>query len=153
MENIQTVTWQQNGYTLSTDSQRIDRQVVFEYLSKESYWAQNIPMQTVQRSLDHSLCFGVFDAEGNMVGFARVVSDFAVFAHLMDVFILPAHRGQGLGIWLVQCVLAHPALQNLRLWSLKTRDAHELYRRYGFNAPKQPEKIMERVLENPYPPA
>ena len=149
----QTVNWQQNGYTLTTDERLIDRQVVYEYLNKESYWAQNIPMQIVQRSLDHSLCFGVFNEEKAMIGFARVVSDYATFATLADVFILPAHRGLGLGKWLVQCVLEHPDLQDLRSWNLRTRDAHGLYSQFGFHIPRYPEKIMERTRENPYPAA
>jgi GNAT superfamily N-acetyltransferase len=145
------ITWQKEGYVISSDLERIDRQVVFDYLSKESYWALHIPLEIVQRSLEHSLCFGVFDERERMVGFARVISDYATFANLVDVFILPTHRGLGLGKWLVQCVLEHPDLQDLRAWALKTRDAHGLYSPFGFHTPKYPDKSMERTRENPYP--
>jgi N-acetylglutamate synthase-like GNAT family acetyltransferase len=142
--------WQRDGYVISTEAERIDRQVVHRYLSQESYWALNIPSEIVERSLDHSLCFGVFDPDQRMVGFARVVSDYATFANLMDVFILPANRGAGLSKWLLSCILSHPDLQGLRSWTLKTRDAHGLYSQFGFQLAKHPEKMMEKILIQPY---
>ena len=144
------VEWQQDGYVISTDAKRIDREMVHRYLSLESYWALNIPREIVDRSLDHSLCFGVFDPDQKMVGFARVVSDYATFANLMDVFILPANRGNGLSKWLLNCILSHPDLQSLRAWTLKTRDAHGLYSQFGFQLAKYPEKMMEKILIHPY---
>jgi N-acetylglutamate synthase-like GNAT family acetyltransferase len=142
--------WQRDGYAISTVAERIDRQVVHRYLSQESYWALNIPREIVERSLDHSLCFGVFDPDQKMVGFARVISDYATFANLMDVFILPANRGAGLSKWLLCCIVSHPDLQGLRSWTLKTRDAHGLYGQFGFQPSKHPEKMMERTLYHPY---
>ena len=143
--------WQRNKYMISTDPKWIDRELVHKYLSEESYWAKNIPFDVVSKSLDHSLCFGVFEEGQEMVGFARILSDYATFAYIMDVFILPPSRGIGLSKWLMECILAHPDLQGLRAWSLKTNDAHGLYRQYGFELTKHPEKIMERVVQNPYP--
>jgi GNAT superfamily N-acetyltransferase len=143
--------WQRNKYIISTDPKWIDRDVVHTYLSEESYWAKNIPFEIVSRSIDHSLCFGVYDEAQEMVGFARILSDYATFANLLDVFILPPSRGLGLSKWLLDCIFQHPDLQNLRSWALKTRDAHGLYRKYGFELPKQPDKIMEIVMQNPYP--
>jgi len=142
--------WQRDGYFISTEAERIDRQVVHQYLSEDSYWAFKIPREIVDRSLDHSLCFGVFDPNQKMIGFARVVSDYATFANLMDVFILPMHRGAGLSKWLLSCILTHPDLQGLRSWSLKTRDAHGLYSQFGFQLAKYPEKMMEKTLMHPY---
>ncbi|MBI9049796.1 MAG: GNAT family N-acetyltransferase [Anaerolineaceae bacterium] len=142
--------WQRDNYIISTDQKKINREVVYQYLSQESYWAIHIPVEIVHRSLDHSLCFGVLEKGKEMVGFARVVSDYATFANLMDVFILPPSRGLGLSKWLLTCIFSHPDLQNLRCWSLKTRDAHGLYRQYGFQLAKHPEKIMERIIPDPY---
>ena len=143
--------WQRNSYIISTDPKWIDREVVHKYLSEESYWAKNIPFAVVSRSIDHSLCFGLFEEGQEMVGFARILSDYATFAYIMDVFILPPSRGIGLSKWLLECIFAHPDLQGLRAWSLKTRDAHGLYRQYGFELAKHPDKIMERIKQNPYP--
>jgi len=144
------IEWQLDGYIVSTDPTRMDRAVIHRYLSQDSYWAANIPREIVERSLDHSLCFGLFHADEGMVGFARVVSDYATFANLMDVFILPPQRGLGLSKWLLTCVFNHPDLQNLRSWTLKTRDAHGLYQQFGFHLAKHPEKIMEKIQANPY---
>jgi GNAT superfamily N-acetyltransferase len=142
--------WQRDTYIISTDTKWIDREMVHQYLSEESYWAKNIPFEVVSRSIDHSLCFGVYEEGPEMVGFARVLSDYATFAYIMDVFILPPSRGLGLSKWLMECILTHPDLQNLRGWSLKTTDAHGLYRQFGFQLAKHPEKIMERVQLDPY---
>ena len=101
-----------------------------DYLYEESYWAQGRSIETVRKSIEHSLCFGVY-AAGQQVGFARVVTDYATFAWLADVFILESHRGLGLSKWLVECIVTHPDLQNLKNFLLATKDAHELYRRYG----------------------
>ena len=119
-----------DGYLISTDKARLDVAAVHDYLSRVSYWAQGRLSEVVRKSLDHSLCFGLY-AGTQQVGLARVVTDYATFAWLCDVFVLESHRGQGLGKWLVKCVVNHPELQGLKLMFLGTRDAHELYRRYG----------------------
>jgi len=106
-------------------------------------WAKGIPRETVARSIEHSLCFGVYDGGGKQVGFARVVSDFATVAYLGDVFILEPHRGRGLSKWMMGCITSHPALQGLRRWILLTRDAHALYAKFGFTPVAKPDRYME----------
>lgn len=133
--------WQRDGFTVSCDPGRIDEAVVANFLGG-SYWAAGIPAETVRRSIAGSLCFALLDG-ARQVGFARAISDRATVAYLADVFVLPEYRGRGLGKWLVECVLAHPELQGLRRWVLVTRDAHELYRRYGFQPLARPEFFME----------
>jgi GNAT superfamily N-acetyltransferase len=127
--------WRQGEYTISDDRGRLDLDVVHGFLGGESYWARGRSRERVERSVEHSLPFGLYRADGRQVGFARVVTDRTTFAWLADVFVLPEERGRGLSKWLVGCVLAHPELQNLRRWILATRDAQELYRRYGFTEP------------------
>jgi GNAT superfamily N-acetyltransferase len=135
---------QRGDYTLSTDPARLDLARIHDYLSRESYWAQGRPLEVVQRSVEHSLCFGIYHG-AEQAAFARVVTDRATFAWLCDVFVLEAHRGRGLGKWLVESVVAHPELQGLKLFLLATRDAHELYRHYGgFQPLPAPEKMMAR---------
>lgn len=131
-------------YVISTDKARLDLDLIHDYLNNQSYWAQGRPLATVQTSIEHSLCFGVYH-DGQQVGFARVVTDYATFAWLCDVFVLESHRGQGLGKRLVEAVVAHPELQTLRTFLLATRNAHDLYRRYGgFETLPAPEKWMRR---------
>jgi GNAT superfamily N-acetyltransferase len=130
------------GFLVSTDHARLDLDVIHGFLTS-CYWAKGIPRETVARSIAHALCFGVYDANGAQVGFARVVSDFATIAYVGDVFVLESHRGRGLGKWLMQCIMVHPQLQNLRRWILTTRDAHELYSQVGFTPVKAPERYME----------
>ena len=108
----------------------------------ESYWAKGIPRETVARSIENSLCFGVY-AEGKQVAFARVISDCATYAYIGDVFVLESFRGHGLGKWMMECIMQHPALQGLRRWILLTRDAHGLYVQFGFAPVKSPERYME----------
>ena len=136
-------------FVISTDPARLDVNVIHAYLAECSYWAKGIPREIVERSLRHSLCFGVFDG-AQQVGLARVITDRATYAYLCDVFILESHRGSGLGKWLVSCVLAHPELQGLRRFTLATADAHELYRPFGFLEPNDPEKFMEIRRPNVY---
>ena len=132
------------SFCVSTDKARLDLDLIHHYLSQESYWAQGRTMDSTEASIAQSLCFGLYDSS-QQVGFARVVTDSATFAWLCDVFILETHRGQGLGKWLVECVVNHPSLRDLRLFLLATRDAHELYRQYGgFRALPAPEKWMVR---------
>jgi GNAT superfamily N-acetyltransferase len=138
----EVVSWKRDGYTISTDPVKIDLAVVHRYLSEESYWAKGIPLETVARTVQGSLCFTVLHGE-SQVGFARVISDHAVFAFLADVFILDPHRGNGLSKWLIECIKSHPDLQGLRRWLLVTADAHQLYGKYGFVPLSAPERWME----------
>jgi GNAT superfamily N-acetyltransferase len=141
------------GYEVSTDLERLDVEVLHGFLV-EAEWSRGVPRAVLLRSLAHSLCFGLYAPGGAQAGFARVVSDRAVFAYLGDVFVLPEHRRGGLAIWLVRCVLAHPELQGLRRWYLATEDAHGLYARFGFVTPKNPSPHMflERSPEELYGP-
>ena len=133
-----------DDWTISTDRARLNVDLIHEFLSGSSYWAQGRPRSVVQKSIDHSLCFSAYDSR-QQVGFARVVTDYATFAWLCDVFIVESHRGLGLGKWLVGCVSAHPDLQDLRLFLLATRDAHALYARYArFEPLTAPERLMIR---------
>lgn len=134
---------------ISDDPARLDRELVHRFLSERSYWARGVPPEAVNRSLDHSLCFGVYQA-GQQIGFARVVTDFATFAWLADVFVVEDKRRQGLGKKLIATVLAHPRLQGLRRFMLGTRDAHGLYARFGFKSLTYPERFMEIRPENSY---
>lgn len=130
-------------YTISPDKDRLDVPMIYRFLSEQSYWAQNVPLDVVERSIANSLCFGVY-LQGEQVGFARVITDQATFAHLADVFILPEHRGQGLSKRLMQTISNWPTLQGLRRWILATRDAHGLYEKFGFAPLAKPQNIMER---------
>jgi GNAT superfamily N-acetyltransferase len=136
------------GIEISTDRARLDVDAIHAYLSR-SYWAARIPRDVVARSLDHSLCFGVYDG-GRQVGFARVITDRATYAYLADVYILASHRGRGLGVRLMEHVMAHPDLQGLRRWSLVTQDAQGLYRKFGFQPLAQPERHMEIARKGLY---
>jgi GNAT superfamily N-acetyltransferase len=117
-------------YTISDDPARLDLDAIHAFLSR-SYWSPGIPRETVARAIANSLCFGVYLGE-TQVGFARLVTDRATFAYLADVFVLEPHRGRGLSRVLMELVLAHPEVQGLRRWLLATRDAHGLYRKFGF---------------------
>ena len=134
--------WRRDEYLISTERSLLDLGIVHGYL-KTSYWAAGVPEDVVRRSVENSLCFGVYSGE-EQVGFARVVTDRATFAYLADVFVLEEHRGRGIGKWLVEAVLSHPELRGLRRWMLATRDAHELYRKYGFAELGRPGIFMER---------
>jgi len=138
---------QQRGeYTLSTDKSRLDIAVLHDTLSSAAYWALGRSYETVVESIAHSLCFGIYSQDGRQVGFARVVTDYATFAWLCDVLVLESYRGKGLGKWLVEAVVSHPELQGIKRIVLATRDAHELYRRYGgFEQLQAPERWMARV--------
>jgi len=135
-------TCRREGYFVSTDPQLLDVDVVHHYLAEDSYWAAGVARATVERGMRHALCFGLYTAAGAQVGFARVVTDFATFAYLADVFVLRPYRGQGLGKWLIACILAHPELQGLRRWTLSTRDAHGFYAPFGFQPNPKPENQM-----------
>jgi GNAT superfamily N-acetyltransferase len=139
-----TTEWRRGEYLISTDESRLNVELVQEFL-KSSYWTSGIPVEIVRRSIENSLVFGVY-ADDEQVGFARVVTDYATFAYLADVFVLEAHRGRGLGKWMMQVITSHPRLQGFRRWMLATRDAHELYRKYGFAELERPEIFMEIVV-------
>ena len=136
-------------YTITTDKSRLEVDMIHRYLSEESYWAKNIPLELVERSIENSLCFGAFE-DDRQIGFARVVTDYAVFAYVGDVFVLDSHRGRGVSKQLMQAVRDHPDLQQPRRWHLLTRDAHKLYEQVGFRALETPEWHMEISVKNPY---
>ena len=140
------MNWENEEYTVSCDPERLDVALVAEFLASSSYWAEGIPVATVEKSLQNSLCFALLHNE-RQIGFARVITDRATFAYLGDVFVLSDYRGRGLSKWLMQCVVNHPDLQNLRRWVLATRDAHGLYQKFGFTELRKPEIFME--LHNP----
>src|SRR5271154_7261788 len=158
----ETIVERRDGeYVVSTDPARLDLDVIHGFLTN-CYWAKGISREVVARSIEHSLCFGIYDesppfgsAQGKhgapvQVGFARVISDFATIAYIGDVFVLETHRDRGLGKWLMECIVAHPELQGLRRWILTTRDAHGLYSQVGFAPVKAPERYMELYRANIY---
>jgi GNAT superfamily N-acetyltransferase len=134
---------------ITTDKSQLDIDVIHAFLSEQSSWARGISRALVERSIEHSLCFGGF-VEEQQVAFARVVTDCSTFANLVDVFVLPAHRGRGYGRELTQAVMSHPSLQGLRRFTLATGDAHGLYAKFGFASPLRPQSLMERYFPNIY---
>jgi GNAT superfamily N-acetyltransferase len=128
-------------YTISTDKTKLNLEVIHRFLSEEAYWCLNIPLELVQRSIENSLCFGVY-LGSEQVGFARVITDTATFGYLADVFMLPEHRGKGLSKKLVAFIMAYPSLQGLRRMMLVTKDAHGLYTKFGFQPIDTPENTM-----------
>jgi len=143
-----THEWTQGEYLISTDKSHLNLAMIHAFLTT-SYWASGISIDVVKRSIEHSLTFGVYRGE-QQVGFARVITDYATFAYLGDVFILEPFRGQGLSKWLMDVIVAHPELQGLRRWILLTRDAHGLYRKVGFTGSAYPDRYMERFFPNIY---
>jgi GNAT superfamily N-acetyltransferase len=145
------------GFLISTDPTRLQTDVIHAFLSERSYWAKGRSVETVQRSIDHSLCFGLYAIENmpdgtdsaTQIGFSRVVTDYATFAWLCDVFIIESQRGRGLSKWMVETVVAHPDLAGIRRIVLATQDAHELYHKYGgFEILNNPERWMARFNPN-----
>jgi GNAT superfamily N-acetyltransferase len=134
---------------IDTDPTRLDLALIHRFLAHESGWARRIPLATLERALAHSLCFGGY-LDGRQVAFARVVTDRATFANLVDVFVLPEHRGQGHARRLLAAVMAHPDLQGLRRFTLATHDAHGLYAAFGFATPSRPGSLMERYEPDIY---
>ena len=133
-----------DGFTVNTDPARLDMDLIHRTLSTESYWAAGRRFDQVARAFAHSLPFGLYGPDGAMAGWARIVTDYATFAYLADVWVLAAHRGRGLSKFLIGAIMAHPDLQDLRRWGLFTRDAHGLYRQFGFTEIAEPENAMER---------
>jgi GNAT superfamily N-acetyltransferase len=137
--------YRRGEFLVTTDRARLSPALIHEFLS-HSYWAEGISRKTVARSMRNSLCFGLLEGS-QQIGFARVITDSATFAYLADVFILEPYRGRGLARFLMECILKHPQLQGLRRWVLATRDAHSLYRKFGFVPLEKPDRFME--LHNP----
>jgi GNAT superfamily N-acetyltransferase len=133
-----TVT--KNEFIISTDKSRLDMEYIHQFLSN-SYWSPGVPIETVKRAINGSLCFGVYDKD-RQIGYARMITDQATFAYLADVFIDENCRGKGLGKWLINMILAHPDLQGLRRIMLATKDAHKLYEQLGFTALPEPGRYM-----------
>ena len=140
--------WRQGEYLISTDKSRLDLTLIHNFLTR-SYWAAGIPLEIVRRSIENSLSFGLY-REDQQIGYARVITDYATFAYLGDVFILEPFRGQGLSKWLMEVIVTHPDLQGFRRWILLTKDAHGLYKKAGFTGVKTPERYMERFFPDVY---
>jgi GNAT superfamily N-acetyltransferase len=138
-----TNEWHRDEYTISTNRERLDVALIHDFLSNTSCWAKGRSIQVVKRAIENSLDFAVYKGE-RQIGFARVVTDYATFAWLADVFVLDEYRGQALGRWMIEVIVTHLQLQGFRRWLLATRDAHELYRRFGFTELKDPRRWMER---------
>lgn len=134
--------------TIDTMQSRLDIDFIHEFL-RHSYWAEDVPRSVVAKSIEHSLCFGVYDGD-EQIGFARVISDFATYAYMADVFIVEEHRGKGHGRTLVQAIMSHPDLQGLKRWQLATKDAQGLYAKFGFTPLATPERWMEIRKPQPY---
>ena len=132
-------------FTIDTNHEKIDTELVYRFLSEESYWAKDRTQEEVNQTIKNSMNFGVYKNEA-MVGFARVVTDYVAFAYLADVFIVKEERGKGLGKNLVNYILKYPSIKNTKRWMLGTMDAHELYRPYGFTEMAEPKRWMERLI-------
>ena len=143
-----THEWRRGEYLISTDNSRLDLTLIHNFL-RTSYWAAGIPLEVVRRSIEHSLSFGLY-IEDQQIGYARVITDYATFAYLGDVFILEPFRGQGLSKWLMEVVVTHPELQGFRRWILLTKDAHGLYKKVDFTGVATPERYMERFFPDVY---
>jgi GNAT superfamily N-acetyltransferase len=141
-----TDEWRRGEYLIGTDPARLDIAMIHGYLSTSAYWAMGRSLEVVRRSIENSLPFGVYKGSVQ-IGFARVVTDYATFAWLADVFVLPEFRGHGIGKWLIGVIVDHPRLPELRRWILATKDAHSLYAQHGFNPLQAPERFMERFAE------
>jgi len=140
-------SWQRGEYTISTDPSRLDLDLIHDFISNHSYWGSGRSRDVVLRSIENSMAFGVYHGDGQ-VGFARIVTDYATFAWVADVFVVPEHRGQGLSKWLMEVMVAHPKLQGFRRWVLATKDAHGVYEKFGFTELRRPERWMERPDPN-----
>lgn len=141
--------WQKDQYTISTDKSRLDVGMIHHFLYTTAHWATGRPMSVVRKSIENSLCFGLY-VESEQIGFARIVTDSATVGWICDMFILTAHRGRGLGKWLVECMMEHPDVKGLRRILLNTRDAHELYINHaGFRPLLKSESWLERFNESP----
>jgi GNAT superfamily N-acetyltransferase len=136
-------------YTISDDPSRLDLQAVHAYLQR-AYWSEQIPYEVIERAVQGSLCIGAYDSKGAQVGLARFISDYATFCYVCDVYVHEEHRGQGLSKAMMKMALEHPKLQGLRRWNLVTRDAHGLYRQFGFGPIAHADRYMERLTPDIY---
>ena len=143
----QMIETHKDQFTISNDPARLNLESILDFFTR-AYWTKGRPPERTKRALANSLVFGVYEGE-KQIGVARVISDYAIFAYICDVFIHEDYRGHGLGKWLVETILSHPDLQGLRRWTLATRDAHGLYKQYGFDSPANPAGWME-ILQ-PFP--
>jgi N-acetylglutamate synthase-like GNAT family acetyltransferase len=140
--------YKRGKYLLTTDPKKTDIDAICEMLGK-SYWANTRTRDVTEISLMNSLCFNLYDEnEHKQIGIARMITDCATYAYLCDVYIEEAHRGSGLGKWLIECILSHPSIKDLKRIDLSTRDAHELYRKFGFTEPPKPQSMMVKVRAN-----
>tara|TARA_R110001606_G_scaffold379084_1_gene538979 strand:- start:113 stop:511 length:399 start_codon:yes stop_codon:yes gene_type:complete len=130
--------------TISTDKEKLQIDVIHQFLT-ETYWAKGRTLEEVKKTIEHCLCFGMY-LDGKQIGFARLATDYTVFAYLMDVFVLPEYRGKGYSKQLMKAINEEPQLQSCKVWMLKTSDAHKLYKQFGYTELKYPEKVMERLL-------
>lgn len=137
------------AFRISTKQTELDIALIHRFLAEQSTWAKNIPLMTLERAIKNSLCFAGYVGSAQ-VAFARVISDYATFANLGDVFVVPEHRGKGYGGELMRAIIAHPNLQGLRRTTLATRNAHGLYAQFGFTAPLRPDSLMERYFPDAY---
>ena len=143
------VSWTRGEYKVSTDRALLDISVVEQFLTEEAWWGAGLTSRMISVGITNSLPFGLYHADGEMTGFARVVTDGAMFAYLRDVFVVRSHRGKGLAKWLVDCVCDHPDIKDVRTWLLSSRDSHGLYEQCGFRRSEHPEKYMERQRVKP----
>ena len=140
---MEIITEENEDFVITTDKTKLDIDVIYDFLTNQSFWARNITFEKVKTSIENSLNFGLFFHD-KQIGYARVISDFSTIAYLGDVFIIEEYRGRGLSKWLLEKVMNHPNLQGLRRWILLTADAHELYKKYGWTAITSPDKWMEK---------
>lgn len=146
---MEPITVYKNDYCISTDNSMLDLDAIHHFLSVESYWSRNIPFKKVADAAAGSLNFGLY-YNGRQIGYARIISDYSTIAYLGDVYVLPGFRGKGLSKWMMETILSHPQLQDLRRWILGTKDAHGLYQQFGFTPLAMPERWMERHNKNVY---
>lgn len=139
---MEFLTIHKEEYHICTNPEQLQVEVIHHFLSTQSYWSLNIPLEKVKKAIQHSLNFGVYFQQ-QQVGYARIISDYTAIAYLGDVFILPEHRGKGLSKWLMQTIMEYPDLQGLRRWILLTQDAHNLYKQFGWKEIAIPERWME----------
>jgi GNAT superfamily N-acetyltransferase len=140
--NLPPREFNREDYIVSTDPSRLNLSSIHKFLAEEAYWSRGILFETFLKSVENSLCFGLYHQE-MQIGFARVITDYSTFAYLADVFVMEGYRRRGLGKWLIECVFSHPEVQGLRRWMLVTSNAHGLYQQYGFKKLAQPESFME----------
>jgi len=135
--------WRRDGFVISTDRARIDVALTWQFI-QTTYWGETLTESRFRRSLDHALLFGLYGPDGRQVGFGRAVTDFARFAWLSDIFVIPELRGRGLGRWLAETIVGYPPIADVDRWVLATRDAHDLYRQLGFGPLPEPSRYMLR---------